>query len=115
MESGKNLGGKGILNSECRRENEGELLEGPRGIIVDPAGCGTSCLMEANLLAQIPRVPCASAELDKGKGPFPLPIIGNLHQLGALPHRSLQRLAEKHGPMMMLKFGSVPVVIASSS
>ncbi|GLJ48371.1 hypothetical protein SUGI_1021220, partial [Cryptomeria japonica] len=47
--------------------------------------------------------------------PFPLPIIGNLHQLGALPHRSLQRPAEKHGPMMMLKFGSVPVVIASSS
>ncbi|GLJ48373.1 hypothetical protein SUGI_1021250 [Cryptomeria japonica] len=48
-------------------------------------------------------------------GPFALPIIGNLHQLGALPHRSLQRLAEKHGPIMMLKFGSVPVVVASSS
>ncbi|GLJ48376.1 hypothetical protein SUGI_1021280 [Cryptomeria japonica] len=48
-------------------------------------------------------------------GPFALPIIGNLHQLGALPHRSLQRLAEQHGPIMMLKFGSVPVVVASSS
>ncbi|GLJ48363.1 hypothetical protein SUGI_1021010 [Cryptomeria japonica] len=48
-------------------------------------------------------------------GPFALPIIGNLHQLGALPHRSLQRLAEKHGPIMMVKFGSVPVVVASSS
>ncbi|GLJ48364.1 hypothetical protein SUGI_1021110 [Cryptomeria japonica] len=48
-------------------------------------------------------------------GPIPLPIIGNLHQLGAFPHRSLQRLAEKHGPLMLVKFGSVPVVVASSS
>ncbi|XP_057827808.2 cytochrome P450 750A1-like [Cryptomeria japonica] len=48
-------------------------------------------------------------------GPFALPIIGNLHQLGALPHRGLQRLAEKHGPIMLVKMGSVPVVVASSS
>ncbi|GLJ48828.1 hypothetical protein SUGI_1029770 [Cryptomeria japonica] len=48
-------------------------------------------------------------------GPFPLPIIGNLHQLGALPHRSLQRLAEKYGPLMSIRLGSVPVVVASSS
>ncbi|GLJ48397.1 hypothetical protein SUGI_1021670 [Cryptomeria japonica] len=48
-------------------------------------------------------------------GPFALPIIGNLHQLGALPHRSLQRLAEKHGPIMSMKRGSVSVVVASSS
>ncbi|XP_057827800.2 cytochrome P450 750A1 [Cryptomeria japonica] len=48
-------------------------------------------------------------------GPLALPIIGNLHQLGALPHRSLQRLAEKHGPIMLVKMGFVPVVVASSS
>nr|AKH41019.1 (+)-sabinene-3-hydroxylase [Thuja plicata] len=59
------------------------------------------------------------ARKNKGRlslpGPFPLPIIGNLHQLGALPHRGLQRLAEKHGPIMAVKLGSVPVVVASSS
>ena len=48
-------------------------------------------------------------------GPSALPIIGNLHQLGALPHRTLQRMAEKHGPIMSLKLGSLDFVVASSS
>ncbi|KAK9069898.1 hypothetical protein SSX86_010294 [Deinandra increscens subsp. villosa] len=47
--------------------------------------------------------------------PAKLPIIGNLHQLGSSPHRSLQALAKKHGPLMLLHFGSVPVVVASSA
>uniref|UniRef100_A0A0C9RJI4 TSA: Wollemia nobilis Ref_Wollemi_Transcript_14551_1996 transcribed RNA sequence n=1 Tax=Wollemia nobilis TaxID=56998 RepID=A0A0C9RJI4_9CONI len=48
-------------------------------------------------------------------GPTPLPIIGNLHQLGNLPHRSLHELAMRYGPIMFIKLGSVPAVIASSS
>ncbi|KAL2507653.1 Cytochrome [Forsythia ovata] len=44
-----------------------------------------------------------------------LPIIGNLHQLGTLPHHSLQSLARKHGPLMLLHFGNVPSLIVSSS
>ncbi|KAH6772545.1 hypothetical protein C2S51_010949 [Perilla frutescens var. frutescens] len=47
--------------------------------------------------------------------PSKLPIIGNLHQLGSLPHRNLHSLAQKHGPLMLLHFGSVPVLIASSA
>ncbi|CAI9267264.1 unnamed protein product [Lactuca saligna] len=48
--------------------------------------------------------------------PSKLPIIGNLHQLGSSPHRSLQGLAKKHGPdLMLLHFGRVPVVVASSA
>ncbi|KVH98166.1 cytochrome P450 [Cynara cardunculus var. scolymus] len=47
--------------------------------------------------------------------PGKLPIIGNLHQLGSSPHRSLQALSKKHGPLMLLHFGRVPVVVASSA
>jgi len=46
--------------------------------------------------------------------PTKLPIIGNLHQLGSLPHRSLHKLSKKYGPVMLLHFGSKPVLIASS-
>ncbi|KAJ9559874.1 hypothetical protein OSB04_005034 [Centaurea solstitialis] len=47
--------------------------------------------------------------------PPKLPIIGNLHQLGSSPHRSLHALSKKHGPVMLLHFGRVPVVVASSA
>ncbi|KAI4983598.1 hypothetical protein ZWY2020_025464 [Hordeum vulgare] len=47
--------------------------------------------------------------------PWALPVIGHLHHLaGALPHRSMRDLARRHGPLMLLRFGEVPVVVASS-
>ncbi|XP_024175953.2 cytochrome P450 736A117 [Rosa chinensis] len=47
--------------------------------------------------------------------PPKLPIIGNLHQVGSLPHRSLQTLSQRHGPVMLLHFGSKPVLVISSA
>lgn len=47
-------------------------------------------------------------------GPKRLPIIGNLHLLGKLPHRDLHELANKHGPIMYMRLGSVPAIIVSS-
>ncbi|XP_073114110.1 cytochrome P450 71AP13-like isoform X2 [Elaeis guineensis] len=48
-------------------------------------------------------------------GPLRLPIIGNLHQLGENPYRSLRFLSEKYGPLMSLKLGCIPTIIVSSS
>ncbi|MCD7466179.1 hypothetical protein HAX54_002623 [Datura stramonium] len=49
-------------------------------------------------------------------GPLPLPLIGNLHNIfGAPPHKSLERLANKYGPIMSLKLGRLHTVVVSSS
>ncbi|CAI9753987.1 unnamed protein product [Fraxinus pennsylvanica] len=47
--------------------------------------------------------------------PPKVPVLGNLHQLSALTHRSLQSLAKTYGPMMLLHFGNKPTVIVSSA
>ncbi|KAL3526733.1 hypothetical protein ACH5RR_011389 [Cinchona calisaya] len=48
-------------------------------------------------------------------GPTPFPIIGNLHLLGDQPHKSLAKLAKKHGPLMSLKLGQITTVVVTSS
>ncbi|KAL6616734.1 hypothetical protein ACP70R_039004 [Stipagrostis hirtigluma subsp. patula] len=48
-------------------------------------------------------------------GPWPLPVIGNMHcLLGALPHHAMRRLARQYGPVMLLRLGHVPTVVVSS-
>ncbi|PIA24718.1 hypothetical protein AQUCO_71400001v1 [Aquilegia coerulea] len=47
--------------------------------------------------------------------PPKLPIVGHLHRLGPLPHRSFRDLSEKYGPLMLLQMGFGPTVIVSSA
>ncbi|PIA39701.1 hypothetical protein AQUCO_02600269v1 [Aquilegia coerulea] len=47
-------------------------------------------------------------------GPLGLPLLGHLHLLGELPHRNLQRLAKKYGPIMTLRLGLIPTMVVSS-
>ncbi|EOA25262.1 hypothetical protein CARUB_v10018577mg [Capsella rubella] len=72
------------------------------------------------LFSIISLLPTALKRTNKGKhrqipSPPGLPIIGNLHQLGELPHQSLWNLSKKYGPVMLLKLGNVPAVILSST
>ncbi|KQK17670.1 3,9-dihydroxypterocarpan 6A-monooxygenase [Brachypodium distachyon] len=46
--------------------------------------------------------------------PFALPILGHLHLLAPLPHQALHRLAQRHGPLLFLRLGSVPCIAACS-
>ncbi|KAE8715097.1 Detected protein of unknown function [Hibiscus syriacus] len=52
-------------------------------------------------------------KLNLPPGPNPWPIIGNLNLIGSFPHRSIHALSKKYSPIMHLKFGSFPVVVAS--
>uniref|UniRef100_A0A7N0TEU6 Cytochrome P450 n=1 Tax=Kalanchoe fedtschenkoi TaxID=63787 RepID=A0A7N0TEU6_KALFE len=48
-------------------------------------------------------------------GPSKVPILGNLHQLDALLHQSLAKLATKYGPVMLVHFGREPTIVISSA
>ncbi|KAF8106648.1 hypothetical protein N665_0136s0020 [Sinapis alba] len=49
------------------------------------------------------------------RSPPTFPVIGNLHQLGRYPHRSLCSLSHRYGSLMLLHFGRVPVLVVSSA
>lgn len=53
-------------------------------------------------------------KLNLPPSPPKLPIIGNLHQLGTLPHQSFHALSKKYGPLMMMKLGQTPAIVVSS-
>nr|POE56154.1 geraniol 8-hydroxylase [Quercus suber] len=47
-------------------------------------------------------------------GPRPFPIIGNILELGKLPHQEIAKLSETYGPLMTLKLGSITTIVISS-
>ncbi|MFS7964176.1 putative cytochrome P450 [Helianthus anomalus] len=58
----------------------------------------------------------SSSNSHKNLPPSPrkLPLIGNLHQLGSSPHRAFHAMAQTYGPLMLIRLGSVPVLVVST-
>ncbi|KAK6920618.1 Cytochrome P450 [Dillenia turbinata] len=46
--------------------------------------------------------------------PLKLPLLGNFHQIGSLPYRSLQALTDRYGPLMLIHEGKVQTLVVSS-
>ncbi|KAJ0260149.1 hypothetical protein HA466_0063960 [Hirschfeldia incana] len=56
-----------------------------------------------------------TSNLNPPPSPWRLPVLGNLHQLSLHPHRSLGSLSQRYGPLMLLHFGRVPILVVSSA
>ena len=72
-------------------------------------------LVLASLALALRRRKTANNGLQLPPGPWQLPIIGSLHHLvRQLPHRAMRDLARRHGPVMLLRLGSMPTLVLSS-
>ncbi|XP_017240751.1 iridoid oxidase [Daucus carota subsp. sativus] len=48
-------------------------------------------------------------------GPPAWPVVGNIFDLGTMPHQSLYQLRQKYGPVLWLKLGSVNTMVIQSA
>ncbi|CAN6284202.1 unnamed protein product [Urochloa humidicola] len=69
------------------------------------------------VLSKLKSLLVAKPKYNLPPGPWTLPVIGSLHHLvtGHNTHRTMRGLAQKHGPLMMLRLGQVPAMVVSSA
>ncbi|KAK9123646.1 hypothetical protein Sjap_013248 [Stephania japonica] len=107
------LGTHAVLDKieECWDEDEDEDEDEDDGVSkVDRACSNRSCIKEG-----LYKMKWRSKQTNFPPSPPKLPLIGNFHQLSKRSHHSLKDLSQKYGPIMLLHFGQVPIVVVSSS
>ncbi|KAM5586777.1 hypothetical protein ABKV19_005617 [Rosa sericea] len=85
---------------------------------MDFLNCMLLCLCLAGLSVQAFRSFGRSKAIPRTRlppGPKPLPLIGNLFEIGDKPHLSLTKLSERYGPIVSLQLGQVTTVVISSA
>lgn len=71
-------------------------------------------LVIAGLVMQIYRKMVQFGHDGLPPGPVPLPVIGNLHQMGRDAHVILMELAKKYGDVMRISIGSETAIVVSA-
>ncbi|XP_015898696.3 iridoid oxidase [Ziziphus jujuba] len=73
-----------------------------------------SALLLATLL-QLSKRQSQKTKQQQPPGPRGWPIIGNILDLGAMPHQTLYKLRPKYGPILWLKLGSMNTIAVQSA
>nr|Q92095.1 RecName: Full=Cytochrome P450 1A1; AltName: Full=CYPIA1 [Opsanus tau]AAA74968.1 cytochrome P450 1A [Opsanus tau] len=72
----------------------------------------TICVVYLILTYSHTKIP---AGLQRLPGPKPLPIIGNVLEIGRKPYQTLTALSKRYGPVFQIQIGMRPVVVLSGS
>lgn len=72
----------------------------------------TVCLVYLILKLSNTKIPDG---LRRPPGPKPLPIIGNVLEIGSRPYLSLTAMSKRYGPILQIQIGMRPVVVLSGN
>lgn len=84
-----------------------EWLQGGHGVV-------TTCSVLVALLSSVLILFRCKTAVTLPPGPSGLPVVGNLLQMGAHPHRAMTAMHKKYGHIVYLRLGSVPTVVVDS-
>lgn len=88
------------------------MFFGPISVSESLVAIITICVVYLLLWAARTKIP---EGLQKLPGPKPLPLIGNVLELGRNPHLSLTAMSKRYGPVFQVQIGTRPVAVLGSS